>query len=347
MNKHLILILLVPLLVLAEDYDIVKVGMNAKYTKKALQQFLVYPPLNINIDKADDRKLLMSTTNIMMDSPHPDDIEFDFDQEDELITVKIKNQHFNFSSLITFKKAFFTFNGNAQSAGIIDEIYLTFDLTTQKGQYTNTPVVDITEIDFDFNYKDLKLSLSSKILNTLLTPIKGLLKKSIKKSLFKIIRYRLEKSIFQQMNEELTRVSGRFMIDDGVLVDLDALDGICIKDDTLILPYEVTYYLPKGLNTTEQVEEECGSDCGHEEHSEIETEQESEETEETEEDEFKFFLVDQCVENNKLIKFCFGRSNEEQQVEELDDNFTRTKKYFLTTLTSIYNDSAIGFENEE
>lgn len=144
-----------------------------------------------------------------------------------------------------------------------------------------------------------------------------------------------------QINEELTRASGRFMIDDGVLVDLDALEDIEIKDDTLILPYEVTYYLPEGLNTTEQEKKECESDCGNEQDSETEIEQE------TEEDNFKFYLVDQCVENDKSIKFCFGRSNPKQQVEDLDDDFSRIKKYFLTTLTSIYNDSAIAFEDEE
>lgn len=149
MNKHLILILLVPLLVLAKDHEIFRVGMKAQYTKKALEQHLVYPPMNIIIDNVEDGRLLMSSTNIMVDSPHLDDIEFNFDQENNLITVTIKDQHFNFSSLVTLGKSFLKIKGDVQVAGKINEIKITFGLTTLEGQYTRAPVIMVKQMNFD------------------------------------------------------------------------------------------------------------------------------------------------------------------------------------------------------
>ncbi|CAI2370524.1 unnamed protein product [Moneuplotes crassus] len=344
MNKNLFLILLIPLLVVAEEYEAITVGMKASYTKKVLEQIVIDTPIDINIDKAKHGKLLMSSVNLTIDPPYSDGVETYFNKKNNSITIEMKNQKFMFESSITIKKALFKINGRAKTTGIIDKITLSFGLTTQEGQYTNGPAIYIKDIDVKLNQKGWEINLSTKWLDFMMKPLYKLIKKLVIKSVSKLIEDKIKESTFQQIHEELTRVSGRFMIDDGVLVDHDALDAIHFKDGAVNIPYEVTYYLPQDSEAAEKETEVCESDCENEQDSEAKLEQESEKTYKKIN---KFFLIEQCIENNQSAKFCFGRANPEQQVEHFDGDFSRIKKYFLPALTLIYNNAAMVFEGEE
>ncbi|CAI2370883.1 unnamed protein product [Moneuplotes crassus] len=344
MNKNLILILLIPLLVVAEEYEAVTVGMNALYAKKVLEQIVIDTPMDINIDEAKHGKLSMSSVSLTIDPPRPEDVEIDFDEKNNSITIEMKNQQFHFDTLVTIQKASFKINGSAKTVGNIDSLKISFGLTTREGEYTNVPVIDVKDIEVKLNEKGWTIGLSTKWLDFMVKPVKGLIKELAIEFVSQIIEEKTEEIIVGQIHEELTRVSGRFMIDDGVLVDMDVLDEIQIKDGFLTLPYYATYYLPEGSDTTDHEAEEGESDCEHEQDSETKLEKKYKNNyKKTKE---WLHTVD-CIELNQSVKFCFGFADFEEQIENVDEYFTKVEKYFLPTLNSIYNGDAIILEGEE
>ncbi|CAI2370758.1 unnamed protein product [Moneuplotes crassus] len=344
MNRYLVLFLLVPCLVAAQSHDVVTVGMKAFYTKKALEQTIIDTPMEYEFDNSPNKKLLIYSGNVSISSPHPDDIKIYFDEENNTVTMEIVKQKIEGDFKLAYQNLILKQKFDSKVSGKINKVIITLGVTTHKVLYTNAPSFYIKDISLDLNKKDWTVDLPKKWNMIFVKPFRPLLNKFAMKNLSKLIKERIEESIVQQFNEEFSRVSGRFDVNDGALVDVDVLDNIQLKNDNLIFPYDVTYYLSKESDTTDQQTEECQSDCGEEEDSEPETEGESKETNENI---FELYLTEHCFEENKYVKFCFSPSEVEQHIEDYENTFTKIQDYCLDTLPSIYSGATIAYEEEE
>lgn len=345
MNKYLILCLLVPCLVVAHSYDVVTVGMKAIYTKKALEQAVIDTPMDFEFDNnSQKRNLFIYSGNASISSPHPDDITMVFNKESNIVTIEIVNQEIKGNLMLAYQNIFVSQDFKSKVSGEISSIKITLGVTTQEGLYTKTPSFYVKDIYAKLDKLDWTAELPKKWTSFFTKPFRSYYKKLVKKTISKLIKEKIEESIVHQFNEEFSRVNGRFKIKDGALADVDALDHIQFKDDTLTLPYDVTYYIPNESDNIEQETEECESDCGENQDSEQEIKEESKETNQNI---FELYLTENCFEENKYVKFCFSPSETELYIEDYDVAFAKVQEYCLDTLPSIYSGATTAYEEEE